>query len=87
MKVPTTSFIDADFHVANKDPFARGAVMADLSYIPCMVHRAGVMKPALFTDAEVKAAIQRALRNPEDEPKSFSRTIHQFLIWTQRRFQ
>lgn len=81
----TTSYIDADFQVENKDPFVRGAVMADLYYTPATVHHCGIMKPALFTEAEIQAAINRAKRNREDAPKPLSHSLNYLLRWLQWR--
>ena len=81
----TTSYIDADFQVENKDPFVRGAVMADLYYAPATVHHCGIMKPALFTESEIQAAINRAKRNHEDAPKPLSKNLNWLLRWLQWR--
>ena len=59
--------------------------MADLYYCPATVHHCGIMKPALFTEREIEAAINRARRNQSDAPVPFSSHINRVLRWIQWR--
>ena len=48
-------------------------------YYPAMVHLPNVTRPALFTEAEIMEAIERARQNPEDVPRPSA--WEKFLWW------
>lgn len=56
-------------------------VMAADQYFPCIIVINGYDKAALFTRSQIRVAIDRARKNPEDIPKeSFIRKFFRKLI-------
>jgi len=74
------SYIDMNEKVENKGRH----VAADSYYFPCYVHTAGGMDaPALFTEEQLKVALERAVKNSEDVPERagwFSRMYRQLFL-------